>query len=112
MTSTEDSDFVFVYSTFPDRASAERLARVLVEQKLAACVNVHGPTTSVYWWEGKVENAEEFTAFIKTRRSLASTVVAKAKPLHPYSVPCFLVLPIEAGNPEYLAWARLETQRS
>lgn len=112
MTSIEDSDLVFVYSTFPDRVSAEHLGRVLVEQKLAACVNVHGPMTSIYRWDGKVESAEEFAAFIKTRRPLASMVVATAKPLHPYSVPSFLVLPIDAGNPEYLDWASLETRQS
>lgn len=106
MPSTEDIDFVFVYSTFPDRVSAERVAQALIEQKLAACVNIHGAMLSIYPWEGKIEHAEEHAAFIKTRRSLVSAVESVARPLHPYSVPCFLVLPIAAGNSDYLDWAK------
>ena len=105
------SEFVFVYSTFPDTESAQRVARALVEAKLAACVNIHGPMTSVYEWEGKLETGPEFTAFIKTRRELVERVIATARPLHPYSVPCFLVLPIEGGNDDYLSWARKQTER-
>jgi periplasmic divalent cation tolerance protein len=103
------SEFVLVYSTFPDAPAAERVARALVETKLAACVNIHGPMTSVYEWEGKLETGPEFAAFIKTRRANVERVIAAARPLHPYSVPCFLVLPIESGNDDYLSWARKQT---
>ena len=106
-----DGEFVFVYSTFPDRESAERVARTLVEAKLAACVNIFPPMTSVYEWEGKIDAATEHAVFIKTRRVQAESVVATARPLHPYTVPCFLVLPILAGNEEYLGWARSQTSR-
>jgi periplasmic divalent cation tolerance protein len=104
-----DSEFIFVYSTFPDDASAKRVAEALVREKLAACVNIHGPVTSVYQWEGKLETGPEFAAFVKTRRSLADKVIATARPLHPYTVPCFLVLPIESGSDDYFAWARNQT---
>jgi len=104
------SDFVFVYSTFPDTETAQRAAKALVESKLAACVNIHGPMTSVYEWEGKLETGPEFAAFIKTRRGLVERVIAAARPLHPYSVPCFLILPIEGGNEDYLSWARRQTE--
>jgi len=104
------SEFVFVYSTFPDRESALRVANALVQQRLAACVNIHGPMTSVYEWEGKLEEGPEFAAFIKTRRANADAVASTARPLHPYSVPCFLVLPIESGNADYLDWARGQTE--
>ena len=103
------SEFVFVYSTFPDAAAAERVAKALVESKLAACVNIHGPMTSIYEWEGTLETGPEFVAFIKTRRAKVDQVIAAARPLHPYSVPCFLVFPIEGGNDDYLAWARKQT---
>ena len=105
------SEFVFVYSTFPDAAAAERVAKTLVEANLAACVNIHGPMTSVYEWEGKLETGPEFAAFIKTRRTHVERVIAAARPLHSYSVPCFLVLPIEGGNEDYLAWARGQTAK-
>ena len=104
-----DTEFVFLYSTFPDQDSAWRVAKVLVESRLAACVNVHGPMRSVYEWEGRIEDGTEFAAFIKTRRVLAASVIETARPLHPYTVPCFLTLPIEAGNEDYLAWARSQT---
>jgi periplasmic divalent cation tolerance protein len=105
-----DSEFVFVYSTVPDEEAARKIATALVNEGLAACVNIHGPMTSVYEWQGKLETGAEYALFIKTRRSLAQKVIAAARPLHPYTVPCFLVLPIEGGNTDYLAWARAQTE--
>jgi periplasmic divalent cation tolerance protein len=102
------SEFVFVYSTFPDAESARKAAEVLVTAKLAACVNIY-PIESVYEWQGKLENGAEAAAFIKTRRALVDQVIAAARGLHPYTVPCFLTLPIESGNEDYLAWARAQT---
>jgi len=104
-----DSEFVFVYSTFPDRESAEKAGRTLVEAQLAACVNILPPMASIYTWEGKIDTSTEHAVFIKTRRALAERAIAAARPLHPYTTPCFLVLPIAAGNEDYLAWARLQT---
>jgi periplasmic divalent cation tolerance protein len=103
-----ESEFVFVYSTFPDEAAARRVAEALVEARLAACVNIHGPMTSVYEWQGKLQTEKEFAAFIKTRRALSEKAIATARPLHPYSVPCFLVLAIDDGSADYLAWARAQ----
>jgi periplasmic divalent cation tolerance protein len=103
------SEFVFVYSTFPDRESALKVAQTLVTARLAACVNLSAPITSVYEWQGKLETSPEIAAFIKTRRALVDQVIAAARPLHPYSVPCFLTLPIEGGNEDYLSWARAQT---
>lgn len=106
-----ESEFVFVYSTFPDAASVHAVAEALVRDRLAACVNIHGPMSSVYEWEGKVTEEREFAAFIKTRGALADEAIAAARKLHPYSVPCFLTLPIAGGNDDYLAWARAQTAR-
>jgi periplasmic divalent cation tolerance protein len=105
-----ETEFVFVYSTFPDVDAAQKVGRALVEAKLAACVNIYPPMTSIYEWDGKLETAAEVAAFIKTRRALVDGAIAAARPLHPYSVPCFLVLPITGGNEDYLAWARARTQ--
>ena len=105
-----DGEFVFVYSTFPDRDAAEKVGRELVVSRLAACVNIFPPLTSIYEWEGKIGSSAEVAVFIKTRRALAEQVVAAARPLHPYSVPCFLVLPIASGSHDYLAWVRARTQ--
>lgn len=105
-----DGEFVFVYSTFPDAAAAHRMAEALVTEQLAACVNIYPPMQSVYEWEGKLESGPEVAAFIKTRRALVDQVIATARPLHPYTTPCFLVLPISGGNEDYLAWARSQTK--
>jgi len=102
------SEFVFLYSTFPDEASAKRVAEALVTAKLAACVNLT-PLTSIYEWQGKLESGPEVAAFIKTRRALLDQAIAAARPLHPYSVPCFLTLAIDGGSEDYLAWARTQT---
>ena len=104
-----DPEFVFIYSTFPDEAAAMRVADALVQEKLAACVNIHAAMTSVYAWEGKIQREREVAAFIKTRASLTHEAIAAARALHPYSVPCFLVLPILDGNRDYLDWARTQT---
>ena len=105
-----EREFVFVYSTFPDRESADEVGRALVRARLAACVNIFAPITSIYEWEGKLEASEEFAVFIKTRRELAEHAITAARPLHPYTVPCFLILPIAGGNDDYLAWIRGQTE--
>ena len=93
-------EFCFLYSTFPDADAALKVARLLIDKNLAACVNVYPPMTSVYVWEGKREEGAEVAAFIKTRRVLVKDAIDAARPIHPYTVPCFLVLPIEGGNSE------------
>ena len=105
-----DGEFVFVYSTFPDRKSAETVARCVVEAKLAACVNILPPMTSIFEWEGKLDASTEHAVLIKTRRALADRAISAARPLHPYVIPCFLILPIASGTGDYLAWARAQTQ--
>jgi len=105
-----DSEFVFVYSTFPDEAAARRVGQVLVTQRLAACVNIYPPMHSIYEWHGNLESGSEVATFIKTRRTQVGAVIAAARPLHPYATPCFLVLPISTGNEDYLAWAREQTE--
>ena len=103
------SEFVFVYSTFPDRQSATDVAEAVVSAKLAACVNISALMTSVYEWEGKLQVEPEIAVLFKTRRALAQKLIATARPLHPYSVPCFLLVPVEIANADYLAWARAQT---
>jgi len=105
-----DSEFVFVYSTFPDQTSAKRVGEALVAARLAACVNIYPPMHSIYEWQGTLESGPEIAVFIKTRRAKIDDLIAAARPLHPYTTPCFLVLPIAGGNEDYLAWARTQTE--
>ncbi|MEN6450291.1 MAG: divalent-cation tolerance protein CutA [Thermoguttaceae bacterium] len=93
-----------VVTTIERREDAQRIARVLVESRLAACVQVLGPIASTYRWQGKVETAEEWQCSIKTRRDCYPAVEQAIRKLHPYEVPEIVALPIVAGGADYLAW--------
>lgn len=94
-------------------ADAERIAKALVEARLAACVNVVPAVKSFYRWEGKLEDATESTLLIKTQKALLPELTEAVKAIHPYSVPEVIALDIDgaAGNADYLAWVRAETTR-
>ena len=104
------SAIILVITNLPDAISAERLARTLVENGLAACVNVLAPCRSVYRWEGKVESATEVPLLIKTRVERYEAVQAAIREQHPYELPEIISLPIEGGLPAYLNWVRSETE--
>jgi periplasmic divalent cation tolerance protein len=102
---------VFVYTTYPSLVEAERIGKAVLEQRLAACVNILPGMISHYWWQGAIERGEEVVMIIKTRASLAESVRAAVKSMHPYTTPAILVLPIEGGEPGYLQWLMQETER-
>ena len=98
------TDVVLVLSTVPDDESAERLARSLIDEKLAACVNLHPPMISIYRWKGQVESSAERQLVIKTTRDRLPILEARLTALHSYELPEFIVVPIEGGSDEYLRW--------
>ena len=98
------SEFVIVLTTFPADGDAEALARTLVTERLAACVNVLPPMLSIYMWKAAVENASERQLVIKTTSARITALQDRLKALHPYEVPEFLVVPISEGTPDYLSW--------
>jgi periplasmic divalent cation tolerance protein len=100
------TDFQIVLSTCADREQGERIAHRLVEQQLAACVNILPGVQSIYRWQGNVESAGEVLLLIKTRADLVSEVELTIAGLHSYEVPEFLVLPVFGGSHAYLAWLR------
>ncbi len=95
---------VMLYTTFPSLVEAEKAGKTLVEDRLAACVNILPGMISHYRWQGAVERAEEAVMLIKTRASLAEGVRAAVKASHPYETPAILVLPIESVDETYFAW--------
>jgi periplasmic divalent cation tolerance protein len=106
-----DADAAIVaLSTAGSREEAERLAQILVGERLAACVNIVAPLTSVYRWKGAVERAEEVLLVIKTRQSLARRLISRVQELHSYDVPELIVLPIVEGAESYLGWLMAETK--
>ena len=102
-------DIVLVVTNLPDREAALRLARGLVEERLAACVNVLGGCTSVYRWDGAIEEAAEVPVFIKTRAARFPELEARIRELHPYELPEIIAVPIVHGLPDYLEWIAKET---
>jgi len=98
-----------VLVTAPDLACAERLARTLVEEKLAACVNVVPGVRSFYRWEGTVQDDTELLLVAKTQAGRGSALAARVKELHPYDLPEVLELPAVGGSDAYLDWVRLES---
>ena len=105
----ENDKPVLVYSTFPSGEVAETMGRQLVEQRLAACVNILPGMTSIYRWEGEIARDSEVVMIIKTRASLAEAVMAAVKAEHPYTNPALLVIPVEAGGALYRDWLFEET---
>lgn len=100
---------IVVYITAANRAEAHRLGKTLLAERLVACVNVVGPISSHYWWQGKIESAREMLVLAKTRAGLAAAVIQRVRTLHSYAVPCVVTLPIHKGNPDFLRWIEAET---
>lgn len=98
------TDKRIILSTAGSRDEASTIAKALVENKLAACVNIVGPATSVYRWKGAVETAEEFLLIIKTTAAHFPAVAAAIKEANSYELPECLELPVSAGSDAYLAW--------
>ena len=105
------SDFVIVLTTFPAGGDAEAVARTLVSERLAACVNVLPPMRSIYMWKGAVEDASECQLVIKTTGARVAELQSRLGTLHPYDVPEFLVFPVIEGSPAYLSWVAESTSR-
>jgi periplasmic divalent cation tolerance protein len=95
---------ILVLTTFPADGDVEQLATTLVEERLAACVNILPPMRSVYRWQGKVEKADERQLLIKTCPSRMPALEKRVKELHPYEVPEFIALTIDTTAGDYLAW--------
>ena len=102
-------DTLLILCTCPNADSASRIARVLVEERLAACVNRVPGLTSVYRWQGEIHEDNEVLLLIKTRRELFELLRARIIELHPYDVPEVIAFDIAAGHAPYLEWLRTET---
>jgi periplasmic divalent cation tolerance protein len=95
---------VSVYAVFANTDEAERIGRMVVEERLAACVNLIGPVRSFYRWQGAVESAEEAAAIFKTTRASADALITRIAGLHSYDVPCIVCSPIDKLLGAYAEW--------
>lgn len=104
------TDCLVALVTAPNEAEAESIARALVEDRLAACVNMVRGIRSLYRWEGAVQDDSEVLMVVKTRQRHLEHLVARVKELHSYTVPEIIALPIVGGSADYLAWLADVTQ--
>jgi periplasmic divalent cation tolerance protein len=98
------TDIVSVYATFGNAEEAATIARILVEERLAACANILGPCRSIYRWEGRIEDAQEVAALFKTTADGAEALIARLAALHSYDVPAAVVWPIATALDAYAGW--------
>ena len=102
-------EVVIVLTSLPDKEAAMRLARELVERRLAACVNVLAECTSVFRWRGAIDETTEVPVLIKTRATRYAELEAAIRELHPYELPEIVAVPVRHGFDEYLQWVADET---
>ena len=103
--------YIQVVTTTETREDAEKIAKALVEKRLAACAQLVGPIVSTYWWKENIETAEEWQCIIKSKKSLYGEVEKAIKMLHPYETPEIIALPIVSGSDDYLEWLNAELKK-
>lgn len=101
---------VSVYATFGSAEEAERIGRAVVDERLAACINILGPVRSIYRWQGAIETADECAAVLKTAADRAEALIARIAELHSYEVPSITVWPVDKAHPAYADWVAAETR--
>lgn len=104
------TEFIQVSTATDKRDDAERISKAIVENRLAACVQISGPVKSIYWWKDNVDENEEWLLTIKTRKELYAKLEQAIKNFHPYEVPEIIAVPITEGNKDYLEWLENETK--
>ncbi len=108
MDKLKDSEHVVLFITTADEEEARLISRVLLEQKKAACVNIVPGVSSLFWWQGNINSAQESLLVVKTRAMLVDDIVQLVKQLHSNDVPEIIALPIVGGSKDYLEWVDRE----
>jgi periplasmic divalent cation tolerance protein len=102
--------FFVVFITCPDIEEGKKIADLLLKDRLAACVNIIPNVSSKFWWEGKIQEAEEVLLIVKTKKSVLKKLIKKVKETHSYSLPEIIALPIVGGSKDFIRWIDEETQ--
>ena len=105
-------DYIQVYTTTEKKEDAKKIANILVNKKLAGCIQIIGPILSTYWWKNNVETEEEWLCLIKSKKSLFEKLEKAIKEVHPYETPEIIALPIITGSKDYLKWLEKELMNS
>jgi len=103
--------YIVIFITAQDLTQARKISQQLLEQHLAACVNILDGVQSAFWWQGKVDSAAEVLLVVKSHRQFLAEIMHRVKTIHSYDVPEILALPVLDGNPQYLQWIDESLQR-
>lgn len=103
---------LIAWTTMTDRADADKLAQASIDESLAVCVQIEGPLTSVYRWEGRIERSQEYRLMFKVLPEQAARLESLILSLHPYDTPEWLMLPVQHVGEKYLSWARANSTSS
>ncbi|MCL0052259.1 divalent-cation tolerance protein CutA [Peptococcaceae bacterium] len=101
-------EYIQVFTTTEKEEDAKKIAKTIVEERLAACVQILGPITSTYWWKESIETSKEWLLFIKSKKSMYEELEKAIKSIHPYQVPEIIAVPVTAGSKDYLGWLKKE----
>ena len=100
----EEFDYIVLLTTVSDSEEAHKIAEVLLNQRMAACVSIVPGVSSLFWWHEKLDSAQESLLIVKTKALLLNQIVTLVRKIHSYEVPEIIALPIIGGNPDYLEW--------
>ena len=104
-------EYIQVFVTTDKKEDAEKIARVLVEDRMAGCTQIVGPIVSTYWWKGNIETAEEWLCLIKSKKSLYQKIEKVVKEMHTYETPEIIAIPIVDGSKDYFEWLENEVKK-
>lgn len=106
----EESAYIVLFTTVSNSEEAHKIAKVLLSQRKAACVNIVPVISSLFWWQDKLDSAQESLLIVKTKASLLNQIVTLVRQIHSYEVPEIIALPIIGGNQDYLEWIDKEVK--
>ena len=106
----EPMSYIFVIMTTPNKEEASKIVRGLLEERLIACANIVGPVSSVFWWQGKIDEENEVLVLMKSHKNLFERLSKRVMEIHSYDVPEIIALPIIEGAPPYLGWLKTSLQ--
>ncbi|MEM2928405.1 MAG: divalent-cation tolerance protein CutA [Nitrososphaerota archaeon] len=104
-------EYIQVFTTTEKREDAEKIAKSLIEKRLAGCIQIIGQISSIYWWKNKIETSQEWLCIIKSKRNLYEEIEKSIKEIHPYETPEIIAMPIISGSEDYLKWLDNELKK-
>ena len=104
-------EYIQIFTTIEKKEDAEKIAKSLIEKRLASCIQIVGPISSIYWWKNKIETSQEWLCIIKSKKNLYEEIEKSIKEVHPYEIPEIIAMPIISGSKDYLKWLDNELKK-